>query len=190
MKWLKVLITVISVLGLTASAATARSSVRLTVNLMVLGGTELGLVEDDNVNIAPSNAANTAGSSPTAQADPHILLNWASNVPHTSKITAELGTHYASPGITYQATLTRPTGSGGALTGKQTLSTDAVDMLISIGSEDCTGATITYTASSPEMNTLPTSEPVTVIWTIIDAGCSDQDGPYYLGRHYYVWEDF
>jgi len=161
MKWLMLLITVVLVFGL-VGAATAGNSAQLTVNVTILGSIELGVTTADSFS-----------------------LNWASNVLHTSKITAELGTDYVS-GVTYQAKLARSTGSKASPAGQRTLSTDAVDMLTGIGDEDCASAIITYAVSPLKMNVLPT----TVIWTITDAGGLNQGGAHYLGRHYYIREGF
>ena len=189
MKWLAMAIAVILAFGLTANVATAGNTAQHTVTVRVLESTQLA-PSRINTNITLPNVATSADSSPTTQTDSSTSLSWASNVPsgHTSKITAQLATT-RMPGIMYEAALAKPTYSNGTSTNEQILGTDAVDMLTGIGNENCTGATITYTAFLSEMSALRTRETVTVIWTIIDAGGSDQGGSHYLGRHYYIWED-
>ncbi len=171
MRWLTLEITLLLAFGL-AGEALAGSSARHTVTVRVLPRTQMSIT-GSNISIPSSNPDKTVNSSPMAQTSPAIFLNWHSIAPagYTKKITAQLYEDGIS-GIALKAKLARPNGSDQISEDYTTLGPDAVDMLMGIGNENCTGANIIY-AVFPS-GTLPHSNKVvTVVWTITDADGTD-----------------
>ena len=165
------MIMIVLAFGLVGKAATTESTARQAITMRILPSTRLALTKGNNVSITLPSVATTGEALPSAQTDPLISLCWNSFVPtgHISKITAQLSTACTS-GIAYKAILAKPTRSSGTSVGWQTLSADATDMLTNIGTENCSGAIIDYLA---EAHKSPTSEAITVIWTITDVGMSN-----------------
>ena len=188
MRWPISAIAVFLVLELTGTTATAGNTAQQTIEIRILPSTRLFLAESkdsavsDNVHAAP-------GLPSTVQTNSSVSLCWASDIwdEYTKKITAEVYTPSVL-GIACKAILAEPIDSNGTTAGWRDLGANAVDMITGIKNENCAGVNVTYAVFRSETNTLPITETVTVIWTIIDTEESSQNSPLYPA--YYSWDGF